>query len=158
LLPRFGARFNRGRALAIPTSPEETMDSPELIDDYLIRSGLEFDTVDEGMWIIHDDIDHVDNIVVSYSPPIVVFRVKLMDSPRDPEARGALFEQLLRLNATAMVSGAYALEDGAVIATETLQSENLDLNEFQAAIDGLTQAIVEHYDQLKSFHHAADKA
>ena len=156
MLPRFGARFNRGRALATPTSPEESMDSPELIDDYLIRSGLEFDAVDDGMWIIHDDVDHDDNIVVSYSPPLVVFRVKLMDSPEEPQARSSLYELLLRLNATEMVSGAYALEDGAVIATETLQSENLDLNEFQAAIDGLTLAIVEHYDQLKSFHHFTD--
>ena len=54
-----------------------------------------------------------------------------------------------------MVSGAYAIENGAVMALETLQSENLDYNEFQAAIDGLTLAITEHYEELKQFHHLA---
>lgn len=130
------------------------MDNPEVIDGYLLRSGVAYDTVSEGMWILHDEVDHVDNIVVTHTEPLVVFRVKLMDAPSDPEARAGLFEKLLRLNATEMVSGAYGLEDGAVIATETLQAENLDYNEFQAAIEGLTLSITEHYDDLKSFHHA----
>ena len=129
------------------------MESPEIIEGYLIRGNLEFETVDEGMWIIHDDVDQVDNVVIQLSPPLVVFRVKLMDVPETPEARSKLFQRLLELNATEMVSGAYGLEGRAVIATETLQSENLDFNEFQAAIDGLTLAISEHYEDLKSFHH-----
>ncbi len=130
------------------------MDNPEVIDGYLLRSGLEYDALSDGMWMIHDDVDHVDNIVVSHNEPLVVFRVKLMDAPTEQEARASLFERLLQLNATEMFAGAYGLEDGAVIATETLQAENLDYNEFQAAIDGLTMAITDHYDDLKSFHHA----
>lgn len=128
------------------------MEHPDLIDAYLVESGLTFEAIADGMWIIHDDVDHVDNIVVTWNPPIVVFRVKLMEAPSAPKARAALFEKLLALNASSMVAGAYALEDDSVIATETLQAENMDLNEFQAAIDGLTLAITEHYEVLKSFH------
>ncbi len=130
------------------------MDSPEVIETYLIRSDLSFDTIEEGLWIVHDDLDHVDNIVVQHAPPLVVFRVKLMEAPEDREAAASLYELLLQLNASQMVSGAYALEGRAVIATETLQSENLDYNEFQAALDGLTLSITEHYGTLKGFHHA----
>ncbi len=134
------------------------MDSPDLIDGYLMRSGLAYESVGEGIWVIHDDVDHIDNIFVTWSPPIVVFRVKLMNAPTTAKARADLFETLLRLNATEMVAGAYGLEDDSVIATETLQAENLDFNEFQAGIDGLSMAIVEHYDELKKFHHLDDAA
>lgn len=130
-------------------------DNPELIDNYLLRTDFAYEAVDEGTWVVHDDIDHVDNIVIHYSPPVVVFRVKLMTAPKDSEARAALCEKLLRLNAEEMVSGAYALEGENIIISEILQSKNLDFNEFQAAIDGLTMGIVQHYDVLKSFHRMA---
>ena len=131
------------------------MDGPEIIDSYLVRSGLEFEALDDGMWLLHDEHDQLDNILVSWSPPIVIFRVKLMDAPADGGSRAQLFEQLLRLNASDMVAGAYALEGNAIVATETLQSENLDFNEFQAGIDGLTMALTEHYPQLRAFHNAS---
>ena len=126
------------------------MDNPEVIEGYLIGSGLAYDALGDGLWIVHDEGEHVDNIVIHYSHPIVLFRVKLMDAPSEAAARGALFEDLLRLNATDMVSGAYGLEDNAVVITETLQSENLDENEFQAALDGITLGISQHYKTLKS--------
>lgn len=134
------------------------MDSPELIDGYLMRSGLSYESIGEGMWVVDDDIDHIDNLVLTWSPPILLFRVKLMAAPTNPAARANAFETLLRLNATEMVAGAYGLEDESIIATETLQTENLDFNEFQAGIDGLTMSIVEHYDTLKKFHHSDDAA
>ena len=124
----------------------------DVIDGYLVRSGLTYEVIGEGMWVLHDEIENVDNIVVTLSPPVVVFRVKLMELPEAPVAQAALCRALLELNASAMVSGAYAIEGNSVIALETLQSENLDFNEFQAAIDGLTLAISEHYDQLKQYH------
>ena len=112
------------------------MDGAEIIDEYLVRSGLEYNALDDGMWVIHDEDDQLDNIVLTWSPPIIVFRVKLMNAPNDEAKRAALFEELLRLNASDMISGAYALEGDAIVATETLQAENLDFNEFQAGIDG----------------------
>lgn len=133
------------------------MDSTS-IEGYLIRSGISYDTLGEGMWVVHDDIDHVDNIVVTHSPPLLMFRVKLMDLPRDEGKHLGLFKMLLELNASEMISGAYAVENGAVVALETLQAENLDLNEFQAAIDGLTLAITDHYEELKQFHTAGESA
>ena len=128
------------------------MEGAETIDGYLVRSGLEYEALDDGMWMIHDEHDQLDNIVVTWSPPIVVFRVKLMNAPSDAAKRAELFELLLRLNASDMISGAYALEGDAIVATETLQSENLDFNEFQAGIDGLSMALSQHYTQLRAFH------
>lgn len=130
----------------------------ELIEGYLVRSGVSYDAVDEGMWIVHDDFEQVDNIVIQVSAPVVLFRVKLMDLPENPAHLASLTRRLLELNATSMLSGAYAIEGNSVIALETLQSENLDYNEFQAALDGLTLAITEHYEELKKYHHSVDDA
>ena len=127
----------------------------DVIEGYLMRSGVEYESVDDGMWILHDQVDHVDNIVVTHTPPVVLFRVKLMELPDEPDRQRELFRRLLELNSTEMVSGAYGLENTSVIASETLQSQNLDFNEFQAAIDGLTMAITDHYEDLKSYHDAA---
>jgi hypothetical protein len=131
------------------------MDGAEMIDENLLRSGLEYNALDDSMWVIHDEDDQLDNIILTWSPPIVVFRVKLMDAPADTEKRAALFEELLRLNACDMISGAYALEGNAIVATETLQAQNLDFNEFQAGIDGLTLALTQHYAQLRAYHTAS---
>lgn len=127
------------------------MQDAQELEGLLIDSGLDYESHDGGTWLVHDASDHLDNIAIHFSPPVIVFRVKLMGTPDDGDAKARLFERLLQLNATDMVAGAYALEGDAVIVTETLQTENLDSNEFQAAIDGLTLAISEHYSELSSF-------
>ena len=62
-----------------------------------------------------------------------------------------MFTHLLRLNGTDMIAGAYGLEDDAVVLTDSLQSENLDYNEFQASVDAIAFAVREHYEELKRF-------
>ena len=121
------------------------------IEAYLIETGSPFERVKDGFWLIHDDYDAVDNIVVVHKPPVITFRVKLFDVPPSITARNELFSHLLRLNATVMIAGAYGLEDDAVVVTDSLQSENLDYNEFQASIDAIAFAVREHYDELKRF-------
>jgi len=121
------------------------------IESFLIDSDLPFEEVQEGFWLIHDTVDHIDNIVLYHSPPVVTFRVKLMEVPDtdDENVRLELFQRLLELNATSMVAGAYGLEQDSVVVVDTLQSENLDYNEFQASIDGIALAVREHYHELK---------
>lgn len=128
------------------------MSSSDKIESYLIRAGVDYETVDATTWIVHDDADHVDNIVVQDSAPVVVFSIRLMGVPTEHEKQLKLFRRLLELNATEMVSGAYGLDASGVVISETLQTENLDFNEFQAALDGVTLAISEHYPNLREFH------
>lgn len=130
----------------------------DVIEGYLINSGITYELLGEGMWVVHDEFDTVDNIIVQHSDPLVMFRVKLMELPEDPAMQAALFRKLLELNATEMLTGAYGIDGDAIVALETLQAENLDLNEFQAAIDGLTMAITDHYDELKRFHSVDSQA
>ncbi|WP_158542372.1 YbjN domain-containing protein [Lujinxingia litoralis] len=119
------------------------------IETFIIEHGLPFEQVQDGLWLIHDEVDHIDNIVVYHTPPVLTFRVKLMEAP-EKATRDVLFKRLLELNATSMVAGAYGLEDDAVVIVDTLQSENLDHNEFQATIDALAIAVREHYEELRA--------
>ncbi len=125
------------------------------IEAYLIETELPYEQVKEGFWIIHDDHDEVDNIVVVHTPPVITFRVKLMNIPEESD-RVELYENLLKLNATSMIAGAYGLEDDAVVIVDSLQSENLDLNEFTASIDAIAFAVREHYEELRQFHSSSE--
>ena len=117
----------------------------EDIEHYLIRVGHPHETIADNMWVIRDTA----NIVISYGPPLVIFRSKLVDVPG--KNREAFFRLLLELNASEMIHGAYGLEGDVVALIDTLQSEQLDLKEFQATVDALLLAINQDYQRLKSF-------
>lgn len=127
----------------------------EKIEAYLIEAEYPFEQVQEGMWLLHDEMDFIENIVVLYNDPVVTFRVKLMEAPA--QGRLELFRRLLELNATSMVAGAFGLEENAIVIVDTLQSENLDFNEFQASVDSIALAIREHYEELRSFSQPAEQ-
>lgn len=120
------------------------------IEGYLIRMGLSYDQIAKDTWMVHDEEDGVDNLVVSLNEPVVVFSVKLMDIPEKCD-RLKLYETLLGLNAHEMLHGAYGLEGNTVVATDTLQAESLDFNEFQASVDSLSLCITSHYKTLSPF-------
>lgn len=123
------------------------MATREDIESYIVRLGMPYEEVDTGLWIIHDEHDGIDNLVIHFAPPVAVFRVKLMDLDGD---HPALYRRLLELNASEMVSGAYGIENNSVVCVESLQVENLDFNEFQAAVDSLSLAITDHYETLRA--------
>ncbi|MFA5624226.1 MAG: YbjN domain-containing protein [Bradymonadales bacterium] len=125
------------------------MKTNEDIERYLIEMNLPYVTLEQGVWKLDNDEEGVDNILIIHTEPIIVFRINLMDVPKN--SKEALYEELLRLNATEMLGGAYGIEDGKVIIIDTLQSENLDFNEFQAAVDSLTLALTEHFEILKKY-------
>ena len=127
------------------------MATAEDIEGYLIRMGVPYETIGERMWMIHDEYEMLDNIVVTLNDPVVLFHVRLMKIPESCDRLG-LFSTLLELNTTDMMHGAYGLEgQNAVVATDTLQAENLDFNEFQASVDSLSLCISKHYEQLLPF-------
>lgn len=119
------------------------MISNEDIESYLVRTEQAYDPVEEGLWVIDDPHG---KIVIHHAPPIIVFRVKLMDVPGGTPT--ALYRRLLELNASEMITAAYGVEEGAVVAVASLQSENLDYNELQGALDSISLAMTEHRDEL----------
>jgi hypothetical protein len=115
------------------------------IEHYLIQLECPFESIETHMWVIRNTA----NVVVTYEPPLVVFRVKLMEIPE--ERREEFFKLLLELNATNMIHGAYGIEGESIVLIDTLQSEHLDFSEFQASLDALLLASTQDYPKLKAF-------
>jgi hypothetical protein len=118
------------------------------LESFLIRMDLDFSEVDEGMYLVEAPEDGPP-VVVHHSPPLLVVRLKVMDLPEGREL-GDLYETLLVWNATDVVHGAYGIEEGDVILTDTLELETLDFPELQASLESMQMAASSHIDQIKT--------
>jgi hypothetical protein len=122
----------------------------EDVDRYLLRMELDYEEVEEGMWLVNTQEDGAP-LVVSHTPPLLVFRLKVMDIPDDERRCAELYRKLLEMNANELVHAAYGLEEGDVILTASLQLENLDFNEFQSMIDSFQMALAADLEELAPF-------
>lgn len=121
---------------------------------FFTELGLVHKEIQEGMWLVQDASGIVENIVVHHVDPVVAFRVKIMEVP--PQRNNEdLFRELLTLNASEMIHGAYALEGDSIVAVDTLQSATLDLGEVQGTIDSLSLAVTTHLPRLARYHSAS---
>lgn len=124
----------------------------EDVVNYLHRMEMDHEEVEEGMWLAYpDEKDSGAPLVISHAPPLLVFRLKVLDVPRDGQKCAELYRALLEANATDLVHAAYGLEEDDVILTESLELENLDFNEFQATVDSFQMALATHLDSLAAF-------
>ncbi len=119
------------------------------IENFLLSLSLTYEEVDDQTWVIDDDERGLENVVVILADPVVIIRVKVMAAPA--ARREQFFEQLLRLNQSDMIHGAYALEGDDVILLNTLVRETLDLEEFQATLDAIGLALAQHYPLLAKY-------
>ena len=136
------------------------MRTREDIESYLMRSNLSFKSLreeeGEDIWLVRADSSG-ENIVISLSGSLVLFRVKVLelDSVEEPKA---LYEKLLELNASDMVHGSYGIADDAVVLTAGMILETLDYNEFQGTVDDLTLALTNHYEMLSLLTSSGESA
>lgn len=121
----------------------------EKTERYLVNLALTYEDVGPGAWLVRDEEKGLDNVVVMVSEPLVLIRVKVMELPE--EGHEELYEELLRLNAADLLHGAYALEGSNVILVDTLEGESMDLEEFQASLDSIGLALVQHYKILSRY-------
>jgi hypothetical protein len=119
------------------------------IERFLINLGLTFEEVDENTWIINDEKSGLEQILVFLEEPLIIIRINVTTLPdRNNEE---FYKTLLILNANDLVHGAYAISDNEVILIDTLQYETIDIEEFQASLDSIGLAMIEHYPILSKF-------
>jgi len=120
------------------------------IESYLARAEVPYEEVGEdGMWLVRDS-SLGENIAIQSADSLLLFRVKVLEL-REVTDKAALYEELLSLNASDLVHGAYGISEDAVVLTCTLQMENLDYNELQAVLDDFSLALANHYEKLTKF-------
>ena len=102
------------------------MTSREDLESYLIRLGVEYDEVDDAMWLLKPEGSGA-SVVMSYSPPVVLLRLKVMELPveSDDVRLAPFFRRLLELNATDILHGSYGIENEDVVLSDALELEDL---------------------------------
>lgn len=121
----------------------------EKVESYLINLGITYESIEDDAWLISDEEKGLNQVVLILEEPILIVRINVMKVPS--EKRESFFEQLLRLNASDLVHGAYAIEEEDVIIVDTLESASLDLEELQASLDAISLAISQHYSILSQY-------
>ncbi len=93
------------------------MTSKEDVESYLIRMGVEYEEVDDNMWLLKPQ--DTAGVVVNFTPPVVLLRLKVMELPRSGDGLLAPFyRRLLELNASDIVHGSYGIEENDVVVAE----------------------------------------
>ncbi len=124
------------------------------IESYLDRLGSEgtsYSEIENGLWLVRPggalDLD----VVVHYSPPVVILRVKVMSCPEDVGRCAGLNRRLLELNAMDLLHGSYGIEGDDIVLTEALELSHLDYDEFLATYESMTLALASHMRELASY-------
>ncbi len=120
----------------------------EDLESFLIRMDLDYSEVDEGMYLVRTR-DEGPPFVLHHTDPLLLIRLKMMDLPRGDVDMTPLYRTLLELNATDVVHGAYAIEEGELILTDTLELETLDFPELQASLESLQMAATGHMEKVR---------
>ena len=120
------------------------------IKDYLGELGVKIvkEVHDEHLVIVEDEQNGIKNLIIDCEDPILVIEQFLMPLPKNND----FYLRLLQLNRQ-LVHGAFVADETAekLLWRDTLQLENLDLNELEGSIRALSLAMAETSHELLSF-------
>lgn len=121
------------------------------VKEFLFDLGfdLQSENTEEKLVVITDEEKGISNLIIDCEDSILVleqFIFQLKDA-NDPQ----MLKRLLQINRS-LVHGALVLdEESRVIFRDTLQLENLDLNELEASINAIGMMMAEYADEFISF-------
>ncbi len=124
------------------------------VKDYLLD--LEYHIVSENaeeeLVVIEKEEDGISNVIIDCEDSIVIIEGLLFEMSAGTEA---IFKSLLMKNRE-VVHGAFCLDESGkkVIYRDTLQLENLDLNELEASLNSLKLLLSEYSSELIEFSKA----
>jgi hypothetical protein len=129
-------------------------DIERFLDRLSADQGVSYSEIEAGLYLVKPSGELDFGVVVHFSPPVAVLRVKVMALPTDKQSLATLSRRLLELNATDLVHGAYGIEQESIVMTEALEHAHLDYEEFLAAYESITVALASHLRELGSFREA----
>jgi len=122
----------------------------EDLESFFIRMDADYEEVDEGMFLVRGRNSGAP-MVVHYADALLLIRMKLMDLPEDLGDKATdLYRTLLEFNATDVVHGAYGIEEGELILSNTLELETLDFHELQASVESIELAASGHMKRIRA--------
>ncbi|NTW48236.1 MAG: YbjN domain-containing protein [Chlorobiales bacterium] len=103
----------------------------------------------EELVVVDDEDNGIKNLIIDCEDPILILEQLIMPVPKEPKD---LFMKLLQMNRN-LVHGAFVIDEEGkmIIFRDTLQLENLDLNELEASIQALSFGMAENSDELLKY-------
>ncbi|WP_431167453.1 molecular chaperone Tir [Tenacibaculum halocynthiae] len=103
----------------------------------------------DGVFVIEKESFGIKNLIVGVAYPIVIMEQFLFKVNQPNEE---IFKNLLKKNRD-IIHGAFVLDDSGerVIFRDTLQLENLDLNELEGSLNSLSLLLSEYSEQIITY-------
>ena len=124
------------------------------VKEYLFELGYTITSEDEQnqIVVITDKRNGINNLIIDCEDPIIVFEQFIFDLKDEQKKNPEFLIKLLQMNRN-LIHGAFVIDEDAtmVIYRDTLQMENLDLNEIKGSIDSLSIAMYEYANELIEF-------
>ena len=120
----------------------------EDLESFLIRMDLEYEEVDKGMFLVQGRNSGLP-LVVHHADQLLLIRMKVMDLPETFD-EVPFYRALLELNANDVVHGAYGIEEGELILSDTLELATLDFHELQASMESIELAASGHMERIRA--------
>ena len=121
------------------------------IKNYLIHLdfNIVFENLDDGILMIRKEGEGIKNLILGIASPILIMEQHIFNIKNKNEE---VFKKLLQKNRD-IIHGAFVLDETGqkVIFRDTLQIENLDLNELEASLNSLSLLLSEYSEQIINF-------
>jgi|TARA_B110000967_G_C18716940_1_gene475615 hypothetical protein len=121
------------------------------IKNYLIELNynITHEDEEEGVLIIQDHDKGINNLILGIASPILIMEQYIF---KISNPNKAILQQLLQKNRD-IVHGAFVLDESGekVIFRDTLQMENIDLNELEGSINSLSLLLSEYSENIIQF-------
>ncbi|GJM60913.1 MULTISPECIES: YbjN domain-containing protein [Persicobacter] len=130
------------------------MSNFEKVREYLVELdyAIHYESEIDGIFVVNHEENGIKNMMLGVAEPILIMEQFLFDLT---SADSDILIALLQKNRD-MVHGAFVLDESGkkVIFRDTLQLENLDLNEIEASFNALGLLLSEYTEELISFSKA----
>ena len=121
------------------------------VREYLtdLRYSIVTEVVEDGIFVIEKEDEGIKNMVVAVAEPIVILEQYLFDIKEDSME---MYKALLQKNQD-IIHGAFVIDESGkkVLFRDTLQLENLDLNELEGSLNSLILLLGEWSGQIIKF-------
>lgn len=123
----------------------------DIIRNFLIELNysITYENKDDNILMVQKESDGIKNLILGVADPILIIEQYIFKISNGSEG---VFKQLLQKNRD-IIHGAFTLDETGekVIFRDTLQLENLNLNEFEGSINSLSLLLSEYSEQIIEF-------
>ena len=122
-----------------------------IVRDFLLELNFNITTENttDGIIVVQKENSGIRNLILGVAPPILIIEQFIFTINNQSEK---VFKSLLQKNRD-IIHGAFVLDETGkkVIFRDTLQIENLDLNELEGTLNSLSLLMSEYSDEIIKF-------